>query len=126
MIGDLGNMSYDDKLKKLGIQSLESRRTRGDMIDTYKYMNGFYDIDPNQLFTFVRDRHTKDTRSHSQNCLVPEKANLNIRKYFFSNRVTEFWNSLPSYVKDATSVNNFKNKYDEHIELVCNTFNATL
>ena len=120
MISDMGNLSYEGKLKKLNVQSLESRRTRGDMIDTYKYLNGFYDIDPNRLFTFVRDRHNKDTRSYSHNCLVPEKTNLNIRKYFYTNRITSTWNSLPSDVKAATSVNNFKNLYDDYTEICSN------
>ena len=68
------------------------------------------------LFSFVRERHSKDTRSHADDHLVPEKANLNIRKYFFSNRVTMAWNSLPGEVKEAVSVNAFKNKYDNHIK----------
>ena len=119
MIGDMKNLSYEERLQKLNIQSLESRRTRGDMIDTYKYLNGFYDIDPNRLFSFVRDRHNKDTRSYSQNCLVPEKTSLNIRKYFYTNRVTTTWNWLPSDIKDATSVNGFKNLYDDYTEM-CN------
>ena len=90
------------------------------MIDTFKYLGGYYDVDPHQLFTFVKDRHNKDTRSRANNCLVPEKTTLNIRKHFFTNRITETWNNLPSHVKDATSVNNFKNRYDEYVK-VCNT-----
>ena len=97
MIGDLPSMSYEEKLTKLNIQSLENRRTRGDMIDTFKYLGGYYDVDPHQLFTFVKDRHNKDTRSRANNCLVPEKTTLNIRKHFFTNRITETWNNLPSH-----------------------------
>ena len=68
-----------------------------------------------QLFTFVRERHDKDTRSHANDDLVQEETNLHIRKFFFTNRVTQAWNSLPSDVKEATSINAFKNKYDSHI-----------
>ena len=36
---------------------------------------------------------------------------------FFTNRVTKDWNDLPPMVKEAPSVNSFKNLYDEHIGL---------
>ena len=113
MASDLGKMSYEDKLRAVGLQSLEDRRARGDLIETYKYLNGFNDVDSTGLFSFVRDRHSKDTRSHENNDLIGEKTSLNIRKFFFTNRVTYAWNSLPTEVKEAPSVNSFKNRYDE-------------
>ena len=39
MITDLGSLSYDERLDALGLQSLEDRRRRGDMIQCYKMMN---------------------------------------------------------------------------------------
>ena len=42
MLGHLKNLSYPDRLKKLKLPSLEHRRLRGDMIEVYKYMNGYY------------------------------------------------------------------------------------
>ena len=115
MISNLGHMNYEDKLKTLGLQTLEDRRLRGDLIETYKYLNGFINTDPNKLFTFVKDRHSIDTRSHANDCLVPEKTHLNIRKYFYVNRITNAWNSLPSEIRTATSINSFKNMYDDHL-----------
>jgi len=111
------NPTYEERLQLLGIQSLESRRLRGDLIETYKYMNGFNDVNHSQLFSFVRDRHPVETRSHTNNHLVSEKTTLNVRKFFFTNRVTSSWNSLPNEVKEAPSVNSFKNLYDNHIGL---------
>ena len=116
MINDLGGVPYNEKLKILGLQSLEDRRIRGDLIDTFKYLNGFYDVDTNGLFSFVRDRHSKDTRSSANDHLISEKTSLNIRKNFFNNFVTNAWNMLPSFVKSAPSVNSFKNQYDEHMQ----------
>jgi len=113
MITNLGGKTYEEKLIELGLQSLEDRRKRGDAIETYKYINGFNDIDPNSIFSFVRDRHDKDTRSSDNNNLVPEKTHLNVRKFFFANRATWVWNDLPSHVKEAASVNVFKNLYDD-------------
>ena len=43
---------------------------------------------------------------------VKEKCNSDIRRNFFSKRVVEPWNTLPSSVKNAADVNSFKNLYD--------------
>jgi len=120
MISDLGSLSYEDRLKTLGIQSLEDRRRRGDAIEAFKTLNGFNNVDPREWFSFVQDRHEKNTRSFAENRLVPDRARLNLRKNFFTNRVTTIWNSLPVKVKTAKTLNNFKNQYDE-VYLLPNT-----
>ena len=47
--------------------------------------------------------------------LEPEKCRSNLRQNYFSCRVVNVWNSLPLYVRTSTSVNNFKNNYDEYL-----------
>ena len=42
-------LSYNDRLKQLGLQQLEGRRMRSDLIETFKIINRKYDIDP-ELF----------------------------------------------------------------------------
>jgi len=113
MISDIGSLPYEEHLKALGIQSLEDRRRRGDLIQCFKTMNGHGDIDPNSWFKFVQDRHDVNTRIHEANHIVPDKCKLNVRKNFFVNRVAKNWNDLPIEVKSATSTNSFKNLYDE-------------
>ena len=44
--------------------------------------------------------------------IVKQKAKTDLRRYFYSHRVVDNWNELPSLVKNATDVNNFKNLYD--------------
>ena len=121
------NGTYEEKLKKVGLTTLEERRHRGDMIQTFKMINKIDDMDPAQFFTFTGQTANHATRQavtvegdpldgvlrhkHSLNHPV---ARLDIRRYSFSSRVVSGWNSLPSYVTEATSVNNFKNLYDTH------------
>ena len=100
------------------MQSLEDRRKRGDLIDTYKYMNGIYDAKPSDLFNFVQSRHERHTRSYLENNLVPEKTNLNLCKTFFSNRIVNDWNGVPSEIRFATSLNSFKNYYDSELAML--------
>ena len=50
MLPDLKNMSYPERLKKLGLTTLESRRLRGDLIEVFKIVKGFHNIDRNIFF----------------------------------------------------------------------------
>ena len=42
--------SYTDRLKKLKMQTLKYRRLRGDMIETFKIINGIYDKEVTEIF----------------------------------------------------------------------------
>lgn len=43
LVYTLRDLPYELRLKKLDISSLTHRRSRGNMIETYKVMNGSYD-----------------------------------------------------------------------------------
>ena len=45
MISGLKGRSYSEKLRELGLMSLEQRRMRYDMIETYEILNGFTSAD---------------------------------------------------------------------------------
>jgi len=75
----------------LGLQRLEEQRMRSDPIETFKIVNRLYDINP-ELF-FQPDEG--DRRGHDQK-LFKKRFRLNVRKYAFSNRVTDNWNLLPA------------------------------
>ena len=61
MLPDLKNMSYPERLKKLGLTTLESRRLRGDLIEVFKILKGHCNIDRNIFF----HRDTGVCRGHS-------------------------------------------------------------
>ena len=44
--------------------------------------------------------------------MTVQRSHTNIRSSFFSQRVVNIWNSLPSTVVSESSVNNFKNRLD--------------
>ena len=44
--------------------------------------------------------------------IVGERANLEVRRNFFSVRVEKTWNMLPEAVKAQRTVNSFKNQYN--------------
>ena len=101
LMTDKGNINYETKLKVAGMSTLEKRRERGDIIETFKIINGMTILDKEDFFSFVQDRHDIETRSYVGNLLVPEKCRINIRKNFFSCRVVNLWNELPEWVRGA-------------------------
>ena len=103
------NLSYKERLKKLKLFSMEYRRKRGDMIQTYKILNNIDRIDPEYFFTEGYQR----TRNHGKKLFKP-RCSKDVRKSSFSHRVIDDWNSLPSNVINAISLNAFKNRLDKH------------
>jgi len=73
----------------LGITSPKERRVRGDMIEVYKLMTGKEQISPGQFFT-PTVAHYK-LKGHNKK-LTKARPRLDIRKYFFSQRVINRWN----------------------------------
>ena len=121
--------TYEEKLKKVGLTTLKERRIRGDMIQTFKMINKIDDIDPTKFFSMSRETFSHTTRqaatvnadgtiTHSL-AINPQSSIRDPRRNFFSNRIVNDWNALPSYVTEATTVNSFKNQYDIHKSLDC-------
>jgi len=101
---------YEERLSALGITTLQLRRERGDMIEVFKIMTGREKIEKKQFFQLAENKH--GLRGHSFK-ITKERSRLDIRKYFFSQRVVNMWNGLPQHVVDAQSVNGFKNALDK-------------
>jgi len=74
------------------------------MIETYKIIHGLYDtaVAPSLMMSQVS--HTKGNTYTLQKNVFK----CDIRKYFFTERVVNLWNSLPSLVVDALSLSCFK------------------
>lgn len=110
--------TYEQKLKVLGLATLEESRVRGDMIEMYKMMTGKGQVDFQNWFQLTSCREGAiNTRVNSGylNVREPSQCHSNVRRNFFSQRCPKVWNSLPDSVKMSSTVNGFKAAYDEHI-----------
>ena len=114
MVSGLKGRTYDEKLHELGLDSLEYRRKRFDMVQVYKILNGFDKVDSSTWFTTYGLNPTRNTRqsNYRNNLIQTSIPKTDIRKHFFSQRVIQDWNSIPESIKDSRSIKSFKNSYD--------------
>ena len=59
MIPSLRNLSYEERLKRLGMFSLRRRRLRGDMIEVFKMIHGIDKVNLGKLFCIDEDGRTR-------------------------------------------------------------------
>jgi hypothetical protein len=101
-VSGMRSLTYPERLAALNLESLELRRKAADLVLLYKLVHTSPYSD--NLFTFASSSRT---RGHNLK-IMSQHVNLNIRKFFFTTRVVEEWNSLPSHIVNATSVKSFK------------------
>ena len=89
MIDGVGLLTYEKRLEKLQLTTLLERRARGDLIETFKILNGFA--------RYGKALFNQSTRS--DNILIKPNSNAREHLEFFSNRVVKYWNKLPACVK---------------------------
>ena len=94
--------------------TLTYRRKRGDMIQTYKILNNYYNLNFRSLLHLKSSSSIRLLPRNNQLALFQEQSNKSVRQNFFSNRVTTLWNSLPNEVVLAPNLNSFKNRLDTY------------
>jgi len=80
LVSGMKSLCSADRLKNLGLTSLENRRIRSDLIETYKIINNYYNIDASLFFQFDEG----ERRGHSKK-LYKRRNRLDTRKYVFAN-----------------------------------------
>ncbi|KFQ72006.1 hypothetical protein N335_05483, partial [Phaethon lepturus] len=106
MIRGMEHLSYQERLRELGLFSLEKRRLWGDLIAAFQYFKGAYKKDGDRHFSRACSHRTRGNGFK----LKEGRFRLDLRKKFFTMR--KHWHRLPREVIDAPSLEPFKVRLD--------------
>jgi len=109
MIPKLKKLPYNERLKKMGLTTLEARRIRGDLIQLFKIFNGLECINLCKKPMFKSEGIT---RGHEQR-YAREICTYEPQQNFLTNRSANKWNELPVEAINAKTLNEFKAKIDK-------------
>ena len=109
LVKNIQHLSYTERLKYLGLPSLQYRRLRANMVETFKILNNIDKVQHKHIFPISRTA----TTGHNQK-IYKKNSRTNIRKYSFSQRIVDMWNSLPKQVIETKTVNTFKRQLNNH------------
>ena len=103
----MSHLSYSDRLRVLGIESLEYRRLKFDLIMFYKIVHNLIDVDRDAFITLrVNDTVTRNSylKIFKPSCMSRVRCN------FLCIRCVNVWNSLSETVRAAPSIASFKHR----------------
>ena len=105
LVPGLTEPDYSERLKSMDLPNMKYSRERGDIIETCKYIHGFYSVNNSLLKIDVETVR----RGHKYKLRCP----TSLRQKCFAFRDVDNWNSLPSDVVDAPSLQALKSRLAE-------------
>jgi len=107
MVAGLQSTTYEDRCKEIGLETLENRRQKQDLCQTYKIIHGLDKLDRDKIF-HLRLENIATRQAADPLNLRQDRSRLEVRKNWFSQRVVTKWNELDASIKNAPSLKLFK------------------
>ncbi len=85
MIPGLAQLPYESRYQCLGLQTLQERRVRGEMIQTFKLLHGYEDVPYTRFFQL----NTNNLRGHSIKLSKPDHWRTTMKGNWFALRVID-------------------------------------
>ncbi len=106
MVGGLSGSTYEEKLRELGLPSLEARRKESDLVLAYKVMNNHTKVAAGDWFKKAASANAAyQTRATTDSTgLQKPRARLDLRQNFYLIRVVDSWNALPTRIRETKTV----------------------
>ena len=111
-IDGFGELTYEERLRRLDLPTLVHRRKRGDMIEVYKHARSY---DKSALSPSMQFRE-RPSRKHNHQVMRRDaidglRGKLTNSFYY---RTTATWNDLPKHIAESESLNSFKSRIDKY------------
>jgi len=118
LVEGLEGMSCEERLRTLGLSSLETRRLRGDLIVLHSFLRRRQGEGGAELFCLISQDRTRgnDPKLHQG------RFRFDIRKYFFTKKVVRLWTWFSREVFNAPSLSVLK----RHLGTICFNFWSVL
>jgi hypothetical protein len=111
MVSGLESGNYEERLRELGLTTLEERRHRLDMAQTFKIVRRKENVERETWFKMACEGARATRQAADPGNIRPGTARLEVRRNFFSQRVVTDWNRIPPEIKMSNSVESFKKRY---------------
>ena len=103
----LSELTYEERLLRLGLPTLEQRRERGDLLAIYRIMKNMEILEREDLLNW----ETRNTRGHGRK-LRKDNYRRNLKKNSFPHRAVDVWNILDETVECGKTIHEFKTNLD--------------
>ena len=111
LANDIGLLPYSDRLVKMKLTTLGERRIRGDLIETFKIVNGIVEYGKN-IFRLSRSNRNIIRKTNVNYNAKNSAIICKLRSSFLPERVRNYWNNLPNYVKSSVDVPSIKSNLE--------------
>ena len=118
VVSGMYDLSYEERLSRLELLSLENKRKRGDLIQLYKSTHNLDKIKwtkpINKVHSLSSEGPASAIRGHNLR-IAKERTSFKPKEHFLLNRTANAWNNLPENIVSAGNIHIVKNLLDKYL-----------